>query len=100
MVEEIKSQQVFGDASVTPGEPPKHTATGHERCAHYLTIPEVENGFLVCPHDQQAWGGFYSEDYVREIRIAAQKVISRIDQMMPPKLWKHAYVEQLRELTK
>jgi len=93
MVEQIPSGEVFGDATATLGEAPKHTKVGHELCAYYE--PRDGYGPFVCPHDQEAFGAFYSEDLLKEIKLVAHQLIGAIDK---GKLDERA-LEDLRQLT-
>jgi hypothetical protein len=95
---------------------PKHTATGHEACVYYY---DPGRDPIQCVHDMEAAGGFYSEDFVRELRMTVHRVIGFVDahvefkrafggasrlerKYIPTEAMDEfkATVEQLREMTK
>jgi len=113
MVEPIASAEVFPDVVVTPPVAPKHTAEGHENCAYYT------RNRLECGHGEEAAGGFYSEDFLRELKHEVHLLIGVLDkiQIQRPKFGRNGRVgptylidvemnqlqfamETLRELTK
>lgn len=98
MVQPINSAERFFDPVVTAGAAPKHTAEGHEHCAYY-NGQEVPGDFRIeCEHGEPAWGGFYSEDFMMEIRVACHQLIAEYDRIVrenPSPL-----IENLRELTR
>ena len=78
MVEPIGTSERFGIAEVKGPAAPKHVVPGHETCAYYVSStndPDV----MICPHEQAAKGAFYSEDYVRELKIVSQQVLGWIN---------------------
>lgn len=103
MVEEIKSAEKFGDATLNQGPAPKHTQEEHALCAFYPIVTSMHGLFvgMRCPHDVEASGAFYSEDYVRELKITAQQLIAEMDYDGEPLHRRHSetlLIEKLREL--
>ena len=100
MVEPIKSEEVFGKATVGQGPAPKHTRPGHEACAYYWSEAaedkQCEHGYVI------VGGAFYSEDYVRELRIAGQRLLAEIDYDGPPmqRISTSEAIGKLRELVR
>jgi hypothetical protein len=101
----IDSEEKFGKATLQQGESPRHTHEGHENCAYYEvsyeegpgTVWECEHGFVI------THGAAYSEDYVRELKLAAQRLIAEIDYDGPPmhrRVETTIYIERLRELSR
>ena len=84
-MESINSGVKFGNVQTTQGEPPKHTAPGHEHCAYYIDA-DTEGGLdtitMRCPHGQFAEGAFYSEDHVNAIRTHSHRLIGHLDSLL------------------
>jgi len=72
-MEPIQSGEIFPNAVLKQGEPPPHTVEGHAGCAYY---PKANPQ---CEHGEVAAGGFYSEDYVRELKQTLHPLIAFID---------------------
>lgn len=111
MVEPIASGEIFPDVVVTPPVAPKHTEEDHENCTYY--------GRLECSHGRESAGGFYSEDFMNELRHETHLLIAVLDkiQIQRPKWGRNGRVgptylvdvdmnqlqfsiERLRELTR
>lgn len=84
-MESIPSGVKFGIPSLGGGEAPKHTNPEHRDCAYYL---QDDLPLLHCPHEEEAGGAFYSEDFVRELRTTSHELIAMLD-----KLQKQAHIE-------
>ncbi len=72
MVEPINSLEGFGIQQVLQS-PPKHTASGHRKCSYTQGIqmdPKTHGvlQFMMCEHQEYAYGGFYSQDYVDHLK--------------------------------
>lgn len=72
-MEPILSGEVFPHAVLKQGDPPQHIVDGHLSCAYY---PKANPQ---CEHGEVAAGGFYSEDYVRELKQTLHPLIAFID---------------------
>lgn len=74
-MESIGSGEVFPNVELSVGEAPKHTQEGHENCA-YSWVDDV----MLCEHGKSVLaGGFYSEDYIRDVKHQVHKAIAFID---------------------
>lgn len=122
MVEPINSGELFGNASMQQGEPPRHVPVEHERCAFYVNADydTGDDGDFECfgvmwhQHDGEVLpftlgklgsgspGAWYSEDYVRQLKEAAHKVIADWDDTMDvgSSTQTGLLIEALREITK
>lgn len=74
MVEPIGSSEVFPNVVVAPPVAPKHASEAHEACVYY---PKANPQ---CEHGEAAAGGFYNEDFVRELKHQIHLVISFADE--------------------
>jgi len=102
MVEPIQSREVFGNVSASLGDAPIHTANGHKQCAYYIPPPELsddpitESKWLQCPHGREADGAFYSEDYIKELKLACHRLLHELD---TSRSFTTTAVEDVRKLT-
>lgn len=71
----INSTEKLGDVSLSSGSAPRHTEEGHERCAYYQEGLGARYQGLLCEHNNEATGAYYSEDYVKELKQAIQAVV-------------------------
>jgi len=78
MVEPIKSAEKFGHVTTSLGEAPKHTVEGHETCAYYADHRGDDPDEILCPHGVAAFGAFYSEDLLNEIRRQFHPLLSEL----------------------
>lgn len=79
-MESIKPQEKSGHPSLSRNEAPKHTAPEHRQCAYYPVISGNIHVGMSCPHDNNATGAFYSEDYIRELKETAHDLIHQLDE--------------------
>lgn len=77
-MEPIPSGEVFPNVELTQGEAPRHTQPEHEACAYY--------GELECTHGAPSAGGFYSEDFVNDLRAAVHELIGFMDKNVEIKM--------------
>jgi hypothetical protein len=78
----IPTKSILGNVRAVQSEAPKHTEAGHTACAYYHTTDEGEHlrRPMSCPHGCRSDGAFYNEDYIRDLRIACQSIISLWDE--------------------
>lgn len=97
MVEGIPPQEKFGDVSMAQSEPLVHVQPEHKTCAYYVKLGETfdlnevnplhQQGAVTpfidmeCPHGVSGSGGWYSEDYTRELQIAVQTFMNIFKQL-------------------
>lgn len=74
-MESIDSSERVSPVRLGTGEAPKHTQPEHRMCAYY---PEMVPS---CQHGEEAMGAFYSEDYVKDLRITGQLLVASIERL-------------------
>lgn len=84
MVEPIRSNEVFGSASLTPLTAPTHVNPDHITCAYYVSTQEIAptisvREFMECPHGFSGGGAWYNEDYIRQLNELSHKIIENFD---------------------
>ena len=80
MVEPIKTGEVFGKATATLGDRPKHVDDDHLTCAFYDASADSDDRAteLYCPHGTMAFGAFYNEDFLWQLRTTSHNLITRL----------------------
>ena len=76
VVDAIRSTAVVPPAKLTQAPPVMHTSADHKNCAYY-----GDSQKLYCVHGDPATGAFYSEDYIRDLRILSQGLVTSLESM-------------------
>lgn len=87
----IRSTAVVPPAKLTQAPPVMHTSADHKNCAYY-----GDSQKLYCVHGDPATGAFYSEDYIRDLRILSQGLVTSLESMFA--LVKKANAHLVREV--